>query len=170
MDALLSGFPFLLPLDLRMRYFRSLAFGVTRSVAYLQQESAAGVGGGNVAGGGARGSVGGRSGTRQRGGGIGGGFMGGGRAGGARAGGVGAGGLGALRRDIVQVGGWVGTTILLEVNLSKQKTVMVMGYERRGEGAVDKSGGGSKQRRVVGGCKACCRTRRLRTATMASLW
>ncbi|CAN0542160.1 unnamed protein product, partial [Ectocarpus sp. 12 AP-2014] len=38
-DALLSGFPFLLPLDLRLRYFRSLAFGVTRSVAYLQQES-----------------------------------------------------------------------------------------------------------------------------------
>ncbi|CAN0439732.1 unnamed protein product, partial [Hapterophycus canaliculatus] len=58
-DALLSGFPFLLPLDLRLRYFRSLAFGVTRSVAYLQQESAAGADGNGGAGGGAQGGGGG---------------------------------------------------------------------------------------------------------------
>ncbi|CAN0571483.1 unnamed protein product, partial [Ectocarpus sp. 12 AP-2014] len=49
-DALLSGFPFLLPLDLRLRYFRSLAFGVTRSVAYLQQESSVGDGSGGAGG------------------------------------------------------------------------------------------------------------------------
>lgn len=103
-DALLSGFPFLLPLDLRLRYFRSLAFGVTRSVAYLQQESAAGDGSGGDAGGQGGGGV--RGGAGRRAGGGGGGGGGGIRAGGARRGGVGAGGgggLGVLRRDIVQV-------------------------------------------------------------------
>lgn len=99
-DALLSGFPFLLPLDLRLRYFRSLAFGVTRSVAYLQQESVGGSGAVGGGGGGRQGGAGRRGGTGQRGG------MGGvGRAEGARGGGgVLAGGLGVLRRDIVQVG------------------------------------------------------------------
>ena len=100
-DALLSSFPFLLPLDLRLRYFRSLAFGVTRSVAYLQQESGgSGGGGGGGGGGGAQGAGGGgragAGGRRGNGGGV-------GRAGGARGGGGAAGGLGALRRDIVQV-------------------------------------------------------------------
>lgn len=102
-DALLSGFPFLLPLDLRLRYFRSLAFGVTRSVAYLQQGSVAGDGaggaggGGDGQGGGGAGGAGARGGRRASGGGG-----AGGRAGGAR-GGAAVGGLGALRRDIVQV-------------------------------------------------------------------
>lgn len=104
MDALLSGFPFLLPLDLRLRYFRSLAFGVTRSVAYLQQQSVSGGGaGGASAGGNGASAGGGRIGAGRRIGGGGGG--GGGRAAGAArgGGGGGAGGFGALRRDIVQV-------------------------------------------------------------------
>ncbi|CAN0424289.1 unnamed protein product, partial [Discosporangium mesarthrocarpum] len=72
-DALFSSFPSLLPLDLRVRYFQSLAFGVARSVAYLQRRQSvsgarAGGGGGGSGGGGEGNSRGGRGGGRGAGG------------------------------------------------------------------------------------------------------